>query len=436
MTNLFLQTSGILVPIFIYQIFWNRDLLRPTSLYGKAVFTTFLILSLLACMSFGVPLAGYHYDMRDIPLFLTILYGGFDVGAVVAALEIVYRFYVGGFACLHGSLASLAVHAIVLPIVFMAGKRYSTYTHEQRVRVATGLGCYFSIVAIMVSIGFEPQSIFLPNIGYFYLVFGFANTLGMTFVVFLMEKNRENESLKDQLQASDKLQVVSHLAASIAHEVRNPLTVVKGFVQLLVSNEIDDGKKQLYGTLVMEELGRAQAIITDYLTLARPEVDVTEAVASEVKPKILTAVNVMQPFAAAHSVAFVMDLADDLCVRMEKHKFIQVIVNMLKNAIEAMPVGGTIEIRSSKVNNNLVIDIIDQGIGMSDDQLKRLGYPFYSTKERGTGLGLMVSYRIVQSLGGEIKVTSEPGNGTHFQIIVPLAGTTEHLDTRSTLVEV
>lgn len=419
MTNLFLQTSGILLPIVIYQMLWNRSLLRPSSFTGKIIFVGFLAASMLVCMSFAVPLEGFHIDMRDVPLMLSFLYGTNDIALLLTVLSVGYRFYIGGMLGIRGSVAALVVHVIVLAVVIWVCRRYENLTHERRIQVATTLGALLGVVATGVSIAFAPTIVHVPHIGPFYMFFIAANMFGMMAVVWLVEKSRERDQLMRQVQEGEKLQVVSDLAASIAHEVRNPLTVISGFVQLLLQGDVEGDKKALYGQFIMSEMARAQTIIDDYLTFARPDVDVREVVHLEIRSQMLAAIQLMQPFATSHNVEFDVDLAADLYVNMQREKFTQVIVNLLKNAIESMPNGGIVTIHTSQGQGQISIDMIDQGIGMSAQQMERLGYPFYTMKDRGTGLGLMVSYRIVESIGGKVSVASEFGKGTHFTIHLP-----------------
>jgi two-component system sporulation sensor kinase B len=116
-----------------------------------------------------------------------------------------------------------------------------------------------------------------------------------------------------------------------------------------------------------------------------------------------------------------VDLSEDSPLHLEgdRYKFRQALINIGKNAIEAMDDGGILEIKANKVNDHIVMVISDNGIGMTSEQIKRLGIPYYSTKEKGTGLGTMVSFGIIKKMNGKIEIKSELGKGTEYKIIFP-----------------
>jgi two-component system, sporulation sensor kinase B len=284
------------------------------------------------------------------------------------------------------------------------------------------LGFFLAITVMLVSliaISLKSGFYVTQDMVIFFLYFVLSNTFGINMLVFLIEKSRENTYIAHELQETEKMRVVSHLAASIAHEVRNPLTVVRGFIQILTKEKMEPDKIQTYGEIMLSELDRAQMIITDYLSYARPQSDPDELEILDVKNKILNAVNVMVPYALVQGVNFETSVSDQLFIKADRSKLEQVLVNLVKNSIEAMPKGGTIQIRAGIQSRYITIDIIDQGVGMTSQQIEQLGNPYYTTKDKGTGIGLMVCYRIIEALNGTLKVSSEVGKGTHFSIMIP-----------------
>lgn len=230
----------------------------------------------------------------------------------------------------------------------------------------------------------------------------------------LTEKRRTEELARK----SEKLQIVSHLAASISHEVRNPLTVVKGFMQMFYENLQEDSKKQ-YWDIAIQELDRAAEIINDYLMFAKPAIENKEKVS--IWQEIEHAVNIVTPLANMNSVHIRPPSGNKGgYVLGDRQKLQQCLVNIFKNGIEAMPNGGELQIFIHHHHSEyLQIDIHDSGIGMTQEQLNRLGEPYFSTKENGTGLGMMVSFSIVKGMNGKIQVTSELNKGTCFSIELP-----------------
>lgn len=232
----------------------------------------------------------------------------------------------------------------------------------------------------------------------------------------------EKREMEEQLRKSDTLTVVGELAAGIAHEIRNPMTALKGFIQLLQSS-IKDGQYAMYFDVITSELKRIESIITEFLVLAKPQ-----AISYQQKSvvKIMQdTLDLLSAQAALENVQFASFYEENLPeVYCEQNQLKQVFINILKNAIEVMPKGGTVSVILQQVENNiLLISIKDEGTGIPEDKIKKLGEPFYTTKERGTGLGLMVSYKIVEEHNGTIEVESELGKGTTFYIKLPIERT-------------
>ncbi len=235
----------------------------------------------------------------------------------------------------------------------------------------------------------------------------------------------EKREMEDQLRKSDTLTVVGELAAGIAHEIRNPMTALKGFIQLL-QNSMKDEQYAMYFDVITSELKRIESIITEFLVLAKPQ-------AISYQRKSVTVImketlDLLSAQASLDNVQFETSIENGLPeIYCEPNQLKQVFINILKNAIEVMPKGGTVSVLLSKVEEEQVlISIMDEGSGIPEDKLKKLGEPFYTTKDRGTGLGLMVSYKIVEEHNGTIEVNSELGKGTTFHIKLPIGTPSVH----------
>ncbi len=223
--------------------------------------------------------------------------------------------------------------------------------------------------------------------------------------------------MEEQLKKSDTLNVVGELAAGIAHEIRNPMTALKGFIQLLEGSL--KGDYASYFQVITSELQRIETIITDFLILAKPQ-----AVSYQIKQVntvLSETLELLSAQAAMLNIQFQTNYGELPLVHCEANQLKQVFINLLKNAIEAMPGGGTIDVSTEPFfDNHILISIQDHGIGIPKSVLKKLGEPFYTTKEKGTGLGLMVTYKIIEEHEGWIEVTSKEGEGTLFQIYLPI----------------
>lgn len=223
--------------------------------------------------------------------------------------------------------------------------------------------------------------------------------------------------MEEQLRKSDTLSVVGQLAAGIAHEIRNPMTALKGFIQLLEDSIKED--HSMYFSVIKNELNRIDSIINEFLVLAKPHE--LKYMDKNVVQIVNETIELLRPQAMLHNVQFNIDVKGDIpIIYCEPNQLKKVFINMIKNAIEVMPDGGFISISIRSENEMIFISIKDEGEGISPEMLKRLGEPFYTTKEKGTGLGLMVSYQIIEEHSGHIEIESEKGRGTTFYIELPV----------------
>lgn len=228
----------------------------------------------------------------------------------------------------------------------------------------------------------------------------------------------EKRQLEEKLRKSDTLNVLGQLAAGIAHEIRNPMTALKGFIQLLEDTIKEN--HSMYYDVISRELERIDSIINEFLILSKPQsVQYSEKNIVEIMKET---VNFLNAQAVLHDVQIEMNYDCHLPrVYCEPNQLKKVFINLIKNAIEVMHNGGKIAISIYKYGTDRIhISIQDEGSGIAPEKLQRLGEPFYTTKEKGTGLGLMVSYRIIGEHNGEVEVESEIGKGTTFHIYLPL----------------
>ncbi|WP_157071119.1 sensor histidine kinase [Alicyclobacillus acidiphilus] len=220
----------------------------------------------------------------------------------------------------------------------------------------------------------------------------------------------------------EKSELVSQLAASVAHEIRNPITVVRGFTQLLASKEFDRKTAVGFYSTMVEELDRAESIIGEYLNIAKSPLSDDE---TNVNLSVLVtgAVQALQPYALNKNVDLQSTVCEEAVIRGNYSTILQAVINVIKNAIEACTdkESASVKVHLSKVKAKAELTVVDTGSGMSKTTLDKLGQPYYSTKSQGTGLGLTLTYKVIHELGGKIVVHSEVGLGTTFSIIFPLA---------------
>jgi len=219
----------------------------------------------------------------------------------------------------------------------------------------------------------------------------------------------------EALRNLDRLSIIGQLAAGVAHEIRNPLTSLKGFSKLLKST-IDKQKQDDYLSIIMNELDRIDMIVNEFMSLAKPQA--IQFNRESLFAILESTVNILHPQALLHNVQIINHfLTDDIDLLGNRNQLKQVFVNFLKNAIEAMPSGGQVHIDVQKVEGNQVlIRITDEGTGIDNHLMDYLGTPFYTTKDKGIGLGLTVSNKIIQEHNGTMKIESELGRGTTITV--------------------
>ncbi|MGC4377347.1 PAS domain S-box protein [Fictibacillus sp. Mic-4] len=237
-------------------------------------------------------------------------------------------------------------------------------------------------------------------------------------IVVVARDITDRKKTEEMLRKSDKLSVLGQLAAGVAHEIRNPLTSIKGFLQLLQSTATENRD---YFEIMLSEIDRINGIVSEFMLLSKPQV--LNFTLTNISTLIEHVISLIKTQAILMNVQiyyhYQSDLPSILCVEDQMK---QVFINLLKNAIEAMPDGGNVYINVKQADNELVISFKDEGCGIPPNRLKTLGEPFYTTKEKGTGLGLMICFKIIENHGGKIHISSEIGKGSIFSIHLPIKG--------------
>jgi len=230
-------------------------------------------------------------------------------------------------------------------------------------------------------------------------------------VLFIGHDVTELQRLKDEVDRMERLSLVGQMAASITHEIRNPMAVIRGFIQLL--NERSPSDQKSYFRIVLDELDRANAIINDFLSLAQNRIveklpSSLNELLSDLLPLIWADANMR-----GQMVDIRLDENIDL-FPMNSKEMKQLILNLSRNGMEAMNDKGVLRIETLNLPDSVQLRVIDSGTGIPPEKLERLFEPFYTTKANGTGLGLALCLSIVERHNGKIHVESEAGKGTTF----------------------
>ncbi|MFA1710163.1 ATP-binding protein [Peribacillus frigoritolerans] len=235
-------------------------------------------------------------------------------------------------------------------------------------------------------------------------------------IVMISRDISERKKSEEILLQSEKLSIVGELAAGVAHEIRNPLTTIKGFIQMSKRENIVD-----FHDLLLSELNRIETITSELLSLGKPQAIQLNRI--NLRELIENTLELLTPQFIMNDIQYTLSVEESpIFITCEKNQLKQVFLNILKNAIEAMNQGGEIHINLRRDSDGLcIISFQDQGRGIPEELLPRLGEPFYTLKEKGTGLGLMICHKIIRQHDGSIVYQSKVNEGTLVKITLPLA---------------
>lgn len=233
------------------------------------------------------------------------------------------------------------------------------------------------------------------------------------FIAFWESIDNERR-LIDVLVESEKMSVASQLAAGVVHEIRNPLTSIKGFIQLMESGL--EGKQKYYDIMI-EEIEKIETMATELLYISKPPDENKQA---ECLNQMISEVLLLfSEQAKGKGISLQSVIENKIIVHCNRSQMKQILINLVKNAIEAIEDSGHITIKVTESEGNLNIDVIDNGPGVPERLLDQLELPFFTTKEEGTGLGLMVSKQLVEQHEGELIIFINPDKGATFRIEIP-----------------
>ncbi|WP_175991444.1 ATP-binding protein [Bacillus sp. Marseille-Q1617] len=226
----------------------------------------------------------------------------------------------------------------------------------------------------------------------------------------------EQKLTQELMLKSEKLSVAGQLAAGIAHEIRNPITSIKGFLQLM---ESDLPQKKGYFEVISSEMTRIESILNEMLALAKPkDADMKEVNLIDLVNQVVTLINAD---AIMKNIEISYRFNSRPCsITCDENQIKQVFINFIKNAIEAMSFGGKVTIEIERCSQDMVIRFIDEGEGIPEEIAGRIGEPFFTTKSDGTGLGIMVSKQIIENHFGKMNISSD-SNGTSVEVLLPIA---------------
>ena len=408
LTNLLMNFLFIVVGLLLFALYYDATKKRPS----RGIVIILSTITILLCVMFSHKLAnGVYVDLRRIPFFLASLYFGPVVSFVLMFIIIALRYLIIGDGLIH-----LVILNYFLTFIILAAFSKGFLRARKQVKMLFLVIICFSMTIFNLLFGYIHQAEITMD-EYLYLV---LIPLAATVIsVMIAEMIRKLMEMKKTLSQHEKLQVVSRLAASLSHEIRNPLTSSKGFLQL-VQEEKDVKTQKEFIDLSLKGIDQATHVIEEYLTFTNSTPEKAESI--NVKESLMELIEIVKP--KAPHISFHYQLLDGIHVDGHPHNFIKCLGNIMTNAIESMPRGGKISIGMVE-KENVIISITDSGKGMTDEQIRRFGEPFFTTKDEGTGLGIMAATIIVHSMKGKIEVESELNKGTTVMIELQKAINTE-----------
>lgn len=348
----------------------------------------------------------YSLHLTPVSLNLALMFHGKLPGMVTLLI-----FNFSSFVVLGNDLWPTLMGSIFMLVLGLMSKRkieHSDYwTKVIFSTVTMSLYAAFYSLGSMINMGNLDKSQIYTIIG------SYISTWFITYIYYHVKQQELN---KEKLSMFDKYRMVGQLAASVSHEIRNPLTTTRGFLQMMEQRQFSEEDRKRYIGLALYGIDQANEIITDYLNAAKPVSEQHEKL--DVKEELGATIRLLTPYAQSMHVEFQIQhiVEGPLHIAGESRKLRQCLMNLIKNSIESMPNGGTLTVRTCKYEETVNITIVDTGIGMTKHQMKSLGLPFYTTKEKGTGLGLVVVMDLIKAMNGKIFFDSKPNKGTSCMI--------------------
>lgn len=406
----FLFNLSLLMILFFIFFLLNK---RAGSIHlHKRAGLFYFVFSLILCSLFSYPIqSGYVLDLRIIPFLLGGLYLRFS--PILGFLLIFFRAFHGIDV---GFFIAVAFYTVFSFFIWYISPWFLKLTSNIRILFSTGITLLISVgILFIIALNTVSPDQLLDII----IAYAIVPPLGVAMISSLIEIREKNQQLQQQLIIEEKLAAVEQMGAAISHEIRNPLTTAIGFIELLDQVSLDKNKRTKYLSIIKDELDSAEGIIQDYLTFSKPIIESIEEL--DIQKELTHILKLLHPLANYHSVKVSTDFSSYGTIQGDKSKFHQSFINIMRNSIESMPNGGALLIQTIATKNKISISIQDTGTGLSKEQIKRIGEPYYSTKgPEGTGLSMMVAYSIIRAMRGTIEVQSEIGKGTisqyHFKL--------------------
>ncbi|MGC7873430.1 ATP-binding protein [Desulfosporosinus sp. SYSU MS00001] len=360
------------------------------------VYFDFLIISVVIIILTVIHYTTYHYTMN----YHIMLQFAYYLPVIYAAMR---------FGLVGGIISGLSITLLILPFMTyfntMAMASSAMLTQWVEIGLINGIGWLTGFLIEQERKASRKHQLALQ--------------IQKELVEKLKRESLERERLQREIRQTERLTALGHLSAGLAHEIRNPLGIMKVSIQLLAQDKREDREVLEYCRVLLEECERLNRLVSEFLSFARPK----ELVREKIKlGKLLEeGVSLIQPALRQHRIKLsqTREQVDDCVVEVDSDQIKQVILNILLNAIDAQREGGRILLEGIQQEDFVGFAVSDEGRGIPPDILPYIYDPFFTTKEKGTGLGLSVVHRILDQHSGKIFVSNRSERGTRVEILLP-----------------
>ncbi|QPC46568.1 ATP-binding protein [Mangrovibacillus cuniculi] len=401
----------------MFSLAFNLNLLAPfKDNKEKLTKRQFLVYSLgfsftgVLCMLYPIESLGEtNFDLRMVLILVGAIYFGLIPSFIIFLIISIGRIIIGGEFVFLGLLINFT--AFVVPHMFK--RFFNPFEKQFLIRCIAFYFVYFIITNILVynMVPFVQMSFLLT-----YNTAFFATYLAL---LFLLEKLKDVNRQVEEATYLQNVHTIGQMAAAFAHEIRNPITTVRGFIQYL-STENHHKDLSKFSPLILEELDRTNQVITDYLQLAKPRKPIIDSFM--VDRIVKDTISMVAPSATFQGIRFEQELSPHLFMKADGQHVKQCLLNILLNSVEASPPNSVINVSSGICSKKLFafISVTDYGVGMTTEELEKVGILHYTTKTTGTGIGSMVVNRLLREMNGSVKYESVKNEFTKVTMFLPL----------------
>jgi two-component system, sporulation sensor kinase B len=408
-----LQIFCILFPMVIYQSFFQKKIMKKV--HQKVILSILCGISIIICMTFPVSInSNYILDFRFIPLIIAFIFGGYRVGVFLSLVLITYRFFIGGTGFYLGGLSMTTFFVVAFGYILprsekwnLIWKKFYPYVLLTCTLIFFALGTQF-----LDDYSFTRQEIIL------WAWFSIFNYITFWMIMYLQNTLKEIEDVSQKMIQFEKSHTLNHLLVFISQQLSSPLSNAKEMISLVKEEPLTS--HQMFSLRKIEsELNQAEQGLEQYLSILDDSKE--KQIVWSFVDELENIVELMKLYANVHQVElkYSSTLEEDVSFKGDRIMVRFALINLIKNAIEACDPKGRVNICLHEMLKEIYIVIEDNGVGLPNSVLPQLGKPLPTAKENGTGLGLVSTYKIAESMGGRVEVESSPNEGTTFSLYFP-----------------